>query len=269
MQITAPGLDLNEFDLITDRKNLRALYNFVKSGKKQWGRHRIDAEIVNGTVLFYLGWSGSGYGYYQSYGMKFEKKFTTPLSKGTIQHCRVIEYGLGGLKMMVKYQVDACLNDGRNLSMITSQAESSTGMTSTGFRITHSGTIVAPHNIVEIKTISTGYRPDHPRTLTQLWFSRTPILMAGYHDRNGRFSSVEKIDVEATGALDQWEEQNTETLQKIIRLLEMVKTQLLSSPIKRQAIVLTNLRSYDCVEFYSLSDDYEMGLPDDLRRKWA
>ena len=104
---TCSELTMKEFDFVTDRKNLRALLDFVQRGGSEAG-HRIDVELVGDeTVLFFLGWSGRDYGSARSYGINFERAFTSTLSEGTIQHNRVVTYTLGGLNMMVKYQADA------------------------------------------------------------------------------------------------------------------------------------------------------------------
>jgi hypothetical protein len=102
-----------------------------------------------------------------------------------------------------------------------------------------------------------------------MWFSRTPILIAAWHNGHGQFSSVNAINVMKSGSLDEWETRNKEYIQKVIRLLEMIKAHLVTSPIKKQAIVLKKDKcGLSIVEFYSFSDLYEVGLPDDLRGKW-
>lgn len=72
--------------------------------------------IGDGTVLFFLEWSSRAYGGFKSYGITFERAFTGKLSEGTIQHGRVVTYSLGGLHMMVKYQVDAHLSPAESVT---------------------------------------------------------------------------------------------------------------------------------------------------------
>jgi len=272
IHITSPDLALNEFDLITDRKNLRALFNFF--GGKNQESHRIEAELVGGTLLFYLGWSAWGYTSFPSrptYGMNFESRFTGPLSYDTIQHNRVITYVFGDLRVMVKYQVDACLASPSPAASPPHQhAYSAAGVTPTGLHVIPSGILAPPETIVEIKTTRAGYQSLHPRVLAQLWFSQTPVVISGYHDGNGRFSSIERTNVMESGALKRWESQNTAVLQKVVCLIEMIREHLASSPIKRQAIVLERSRgATGSVKFYSLIDGHEVGLPDDLRQIWT
>ncbi|KAF9462705.1 hypothetical protein BDZ94DRAFT_1309409 [Collybia nuda] len=90
---TRPGLNLRALDFISDRRNLRVLLDFVEGGNR--GEH-IDTETIGGADLFFLSWPGPGYGHPSaSYGINFEKCFTSALSEITVQHNRVINYTLG------------------------------------------------------------------------------------------------------------------------------------------------------------------------------
>ncbi|GLB34557.1 hypothetical protein LshimejAT787_0201220 [Lyophyllum shimeji] len=144
IQITSPDLALDEFDLITDRKNLRALFDFIQN--KKGDPHRIEAELVGGTLLFYLGWSASSYTNFPNrptYGMNFERMFTGPLSEGTIQHNRVVTYVFGGLKVMVKYQADACLvSASPAVSTPPQRVPSAADVTPFGLHVITSGSLV-------------------------------------------------------------------------------------------------------------------------------
>ncbi|KAG5642925.1 hypothetical protein DXG03_001876 [Asterophora parasitica] len=271
LKITSPDLSLDQFDLVTDRKNLRALLSFFRPQNQE--SHRIDAELFQGTLLFYLGWSAWGYSdpQWNTYGVNFERRFTSPLSNGAIQHNRVIAYGFGGLNVMVKYQVDACLPASWKASPMVAVHEHSTPAftTPTGLHVIQSGRKVSSEKIVEIKTCRPNRKGLHwisPRSLPQLWFSQTPLLITGYHDGAGRFSSIMGINVMQSGALKQWEGEHTLALQKVVRLIEMIKEHLTRSPIKRQAIVL---EKGGFVKFYSLDGVYDTGLPADLRQVWA
>ncbi|KAG6874923.1 hypothetical protein C0992_005946 [Termitomyces sp. T32_za158] len=266
ISVTSPGLSLPDFDVITDRKNLRALFDFFKDNNRQ--SHRIDAELIGNTLLFYLGWSEFGYSPFaarNSYGINFERKFTTPLPEGISQHNRVIAYRFGGLKLMVKYQVDACLGPLTSPEAHTIQRSTFTTTTGLNF-ISTDGTMVSPESIVEIKTLRRGYNNLLPRTLEQLWFSQTPILMTGYHDGCGVFSSVEMTDTKE--ALELWEQNNTVTLQKVVRVLEIIRAYLSCSSVKAQAIILDSKGWSPSIKFFSLSDEHETTLPDDLRQIW-
>jgi len=266
IQITSPDLAIRDYDLITDRKNFRALFKFFTSGL---GPHRIDAEIVGHTLLFYLGWAAKGYGYRESsYGASFGESFTGPLSEGTIHHRRVISYTFGGLKTLVKYQVDACINTTESDAVPTTFAP--TLISPSGLQIMEHGTMIPPEHVIEIKTLREGYLPTNPRTMAQSWFTHIPVIMTGYHDRRGCFTSVEKIDLLERGAHGSWEILNKAILQKVVRVIEMIKEHMASSTCKRQAIILQSRGSgqHGVLKFYELKSDVT-SLPNDLRKIWA
>lgn len=266
ISLTSPDLSLRDFDVITDRKNLRALLNFFNHKNRQY--YRIDAELIGNTLLLYLGWSEWGYNpsaLRKTYGINFERKFTAPLPEGIIQHNRAIAYGFGGLKIMVKYQVDACIGP-----LTTPEAQTmqrSTFTTPTGLNVSFNGTMISPESIVEIKTLREGFSSLHSRTLEQLWFSQTPILVTGYHNGHGSFSSVEITNTKE--ALKLWEQDNTAALQKVVRVLEMIRDHLSRSSVKAQAIVLNNKGISPSIRFLSLIDEHETTLPEDLRKMWS
>lgn len=79
---------------------------------------------------------------------------------------------------------------------------------------------MAPDSVLEIKTVRLGQRPLKPQTMAQMWFSRTLILVAGWHDGEGQFSAVEKRNVMESGALNDWEVKHKEGLQKMLKLVE-------------------------------------------------
>jgi hypothetical protein len=275
LDYTCPQLELKEFDLITDRKNIRALLEFVQNGCGPAG-HRIDAELVGDkTVVFFVGWRGGrGYNSAGGYGINFERAFTGALSEGTIQHHRVVTYTLGSLSLMIKYEVDAYLGpaESSTLTIPDNPLVRPSTVGPTGFRIIPRGAaLAAPESILEIKTVRAG-RSSHVRqTLTQMWFSRTPTLVTGCHDGEGTFTAVKMRNVMEDGALDDWEVKHGEHLQKMLELVEMIKEHLMASPIKRQAVVLkkdSKKHGQPVMEFYSLMDSYECALPSDLRQRW-
>jgi hypothetical protein len=68
--------------------------------------------------------------------------------------------------------------------------------------------------------------------MAQMWFSQLPILVAGWHDGIGRFPVVEKINVMESGVLSNWEVRHREDLQKLLKLVQMIKEHLMTSSIK-------------------------------------
>ena len=108
-----PSFNLNKIDIITDRTNLRRLLQFA-SGQSHKD-FEIAVEVVNKTVLFtrlenrprvYIKPGQPG-----GYGFRFEKAFTRPPGavKGSTGHYRIVNYTIGGLNMLLRFEVDGAL----------------------------------------------------------------------------------------------------------------------------------------------------------------
>ncbi|KAI5848386.1 hypothetical protein BZA05DRAFT_403927 [Tricharina praecox] len=115
-----------------------------------------------------------------------------------------------------------------------------------GVRIVPGGVLAPEENIVELKSRPKGKK--YIKQAEQLWFSRTPILIIGYHEDGGNIVEVEKRDVVKTEWLKKWEVTNTEKLQKLARVLEMLRTAMavrgggLQSSHKRARVPLVSTR---------------------------
>lgn len=108
-----PSFGFNKIDIITDRSNLRRLLRFASAQSQQ--DFEIIIEVVNETVLFtraenrprsYIRSGQSG-----GYGFQFEKAFTkTPEAvKGSTGHHRIANYMMGGLNILLRFEVDGAL----------------------------------------------------------------------------------------------------------------------------------------------------------------
>ncbi|KAF8246410.1 hypothetical protein K440DRAFT_632135 [Wilcoxina mikolae CBS 423.85] len=266
---SCPTFSPKNIDLITDRRHLRLLLGYAGGSKKEF---RIDAEIVGGTVLFSIwtvfetcyvdGSSKSGY------GRNFEKLFTKAPeeAEGSITHNRVVEYSLGGIRILLRYEVDACVGIPGVQSQQQQQPDRST-TTPTGFRVLSRGSLAASDSIAEIKTTRVGKNLATPSNIAQLWFSRTPMLLMGYHQGEGTFSELAETNVQATGKLGQWEKNNTLRLQRMVKVLEMILQVLRGLKKGKCAIILK--KGMEDLQIYELDEGkYAFGLPDDIKAKW-
>ncbi|KAI5848387.1 hypothetical protein BZA05DRAFT_96313 [Tricharina praecox] len=104
----SPTLSLRSFDIITDRHSLRELLVFLGSDAAEF---QINAEVVANTLLL-LAAQGRGWGpANEGYGKSLERRFTRrqECSRESVTHCRAVEYTPGGLRMLVRFEVDACI----------------------------------------------------------------------------------------------------------------------------------------------------------------
>ena len=105
-----PNFNMNPIGLTTDRNSLRKLLHFA-SGRipRSW---RIDVDIIEDTMFFtrweenqvqiITGSRDSGYGH------EFEKAFLSfdaNLQESSGHH-RIVRYNLGGIKCLVRFEVD-------------------------------------------------------------------------------------------------------------------------------------------------------------------
>ncbi|KAF8534065.1 hypothetical protein BDD12DRAFT_897046 [Trichophaea hybrida] len=267
---SCPTFSPKNIDLITDRRHLRLLLAYAGGSKKEF---RIDAEIVGGTVLFSVwmvfktcyvdGSSKSGY------GRNFEKLFTKAPEEAerSITHNRAVEYSLGGIRILLRYEVDACVSIPGIQSQQQQQQPDRSTTTPTGFRVLSRGSLVASDRIAEIKTTRVGKNLATSNNIAQLWFSCTPMLLMGYHRGEGTFSELAETNVRATGKLDQWEKSNTQRLQRMVKVLEMI-LQILRGLKKRKCAIILK-KGMEDLQVYELDEGkYTFGLPDDIKAKW-
>lgn len=263
MSITAPDIDLNSFDIITDRRNLRLLDDFV-CGRRQ-DEFRIDAEIVGNSLLLtrWIDWEQRA-GYSGGYGKEFEKKFTEipECAKGSLVHKRAVAYTLGGLRMMVRFEVDACLK------APPPEAPGSTkeATTPTGHRILLKGVLSKAEEVVEIKTSSVrAGRRNMGKNLGQMWYSQTPVLCQGFHD-GGVFVRTKVTNLEEENQFADWESRNAEKIRKLIQVLRCLKEKMVEVQVERVAIFCG--KGEHCLRMYEVDQTYPPRLPQDLRGGW-
>lgn len=266
-------------DLVTDRRNLRLLLDFV-GGRA--GEFRIDVEVVRNTVLFSR-WSKSPVSYIPSgsfggYGHEFERAFTRfPNScKGSISHNRVITYTLGGVKIIMRFEVDAYKEGALPQSAGASHgaytgpsnatmARANAVPTPTGFTVAARGHLVAPARIIEIKTGGVG-RNLGLKAKVQMWFSQTPILYAGIYGEPGVFGSVSEVNMVENGMLGEWERDNADKLRKLVKALEMICEAVKRVPGGKAAII--HIGGSGVLKVHNVTNRNH-GLPTDILAKWG
>jgi hypothetical protein len=261
LAITQPELNLNSFDVITDRRNLQMLLAFVSSS--QWHEFRLDAEVVGNSILFsrWIDWESRRHS--GGYGHEFETNFAKAPAyvAGSLVHKRAVGYTLGGLRMMVRYKVDACLEapaegpEGEEVEEVM------------GHKVVKKGVLAKNEGVVELRTASMGGRyPTADKTLSQMWLSRTPVLCEGFHSR-GVFEKVAVIKLQQQGKFSGWEQANQERIGKLVRVIRLLKEMMEKADGERFAVV--SKKGSDSLEVYSLEPTYQFQLPQDLREKWG
>lgn len=206
-------------------------------------------------------------GVFVGHGHGFEAAFTTA-SKTAISHSRVLAYALGGLKIIMRFEVDGCVADTSGLAS-GARAAPGTGQHTqyrSGLMVRRDGQNVDPSRIIEIKTGPAGGKVRNA-TVAQMWFSQTPILFRGLYAQGGKFSSVKEVHMLQEGKLAAWAEANRTKIRMLVRLVEMVAEVVKKKPRDRHALVYFG-RS-NVLQIYSVGAVDSPGLPPDLMEKWG
>ena len=219
------GFRFDDVDLVTNRNNLRKLWKWVEGGARH--SFRIDLDIIKDT-LFMTRWeandstlrSGS---HTPGYGSNFEKTCSTQKDglRDSTDHHRVVRYALGPLECVVRSEVDAYYmtsGESRSPECISEEPQfHSVDHLTEDYKPTmvqYRGHEVPATTTLEIKSCQG--RPSLERFMPQLWFSRTPSLMVGYHHK-GTFTRTEKWD--AGSNFSTWESRHQEDLRRLVGLI--------------------------------------------------
>lgn len=236
MFITNPNMRLDEVDIIVNRNSLRKLLDFV-SGKQQ-GAFRMDLHMVKDTLFICRrernfeslvhGPHNPGLGH--SFAGAFTKTEEELNSSGG--HHRVIQYRIGQLSCVVRFQVDAYYDDSDDSNSASTSPQvledvlklmahldlnqASPRSTVKGATMAvRRGTFVSSSKLAEIKLgKGTGAIP-------QLWFGRTPHLLLGKHD-GGVIHSTSHTHMGLR--FGKWEADNQDKLRKLASLLAELKS---------------------------------------------
>lgn len=238
-----PNFNMNSISLVTDRNNLRKLFNFACSHPDR--SFRIDVDMVYNTMFFtrweqkhvhlLTGYNNPGYGH------AFEKAFTVfeeDLANSSGHH-RIVQYNLGGMNCIVRFEADAYFNDCpgsiRNSpcnippaeNLINTQNDISTTLKSLSLQSDRKGTLkhkvkaiqsgrlVSPASVIEVK--SRAKKVKMKDVIPQLWFSQTEHLFVGYHREGVIEQEITRYEMAAH--FKAWETQHKEQLQRLVGLI--------------------------------------------------
>ncbi|KAJ6016511.1 hypothetical protein N7540_011102 [Penicillium herquei] len=244
LYIEQPSYDIQQVDLITDRNNIRKLLSFINNDLGDAAKaFTIEVEVIGSTAIFCRAETEThrfiGRYEFRGHGHEFEKAFTESQVPGSTGHHRIISYDLGGLKMMVRYETDAYIEEVSNsrtrspgienknlsslmdnLSLSESQHKDQYNLTvNSKLTVLEKGHKVPIRSTLEIKT-RVSHRPlNIQEVLPQLWVSQTPKLIRGYHT-GGIFGTPEVEDV--TCHIAEWEQNHVNDIRRLISLLKEI-----------------------------------------------
>lgn len=273
-----PTFDPKAIDLVTDRNNLRKLIFAISHIPNE--QFRIDIELV-GTTMLFTRWEKSskedirGFNGFGHQFVKATTKFPEILDKST-GHYRIIEYKLGSMNMLVRFEVDAYQKTAKPTSTSIDDLSAKMGATkldtetrtstfSTGLTVINDGFNVPQESLIELKTRAARRQLQVDDVIYQLWFSQVQLLKVGYHVRGKGFTTLHEKDFKATGMFGEFEEEKGSILKELVVLLEKIRNVVEKVDGKR-AILLYPWLSEEFVIYSSTGGRH--ALPNDLLEKW-
>ncbi|KAG9788871.1 hypothetical protein KCU88_g1634, partial [Aureobasidium melanogenum] len=176
----------------------------------------------------------------KGYGHTFPNAYTLWEQdvKTSVSHQRIIHYGFGGLRLLVRFEVDGYYGGEKDSDPLMTGADKLLSQLKhnflhghiapfgeDGLQISRTGRgAVAQGSIFEIKTRNafdfntwtTKKVIDTSVLIPKLYFCQVPTLMAGFHTQ-GTFKDIDKMDMRP--ATEQWEANNAENLGRLASLL--------------------------------------------------
>ncbi|KAF8841510.1 hypothetical protein BDN67DRAFT_1068471 [Paxillus ammoniavirescens] len=231
-----------DVDLVTDRNNLRKLLRFV-SGATDEKDFRIDIDLAGKTCLLTRREEKiqETISDFRGFGHEYEQAATTATRgcERATGHHRIVSYDFGGLKVLLRFEVDACVAASASNEDELLAAFSTLKVGSRGAAVTTAPSTVTPSttsalsvnftvprsltpqgNMIEIKTRALKRQIDWTEVYPQLYLSQTAYLYLAKHDR-GTFQPVEKVQL--NGAVMQSHAKGAETsIGKLKVLLQQI-----------------------------------------------
>ncbi|KAK0487082.1 hypothetical protein IW261DRAFT_1548229 [Armillaria novae-zelandiae] len=225
-----PPFDWSSVDFVTDRNCLRKLLRWIGGGnnEKSLKEFRIDMQL-SGKKTYHT---------------------TKPASEceSSTGHHRIITYDLGGFKMVVRFEVDACVpTKPTGITKHVPVASSSSSQTtvdalsdllsevkigpsptsviavtpSRSLTVKSGGSYVPQSAILELTTVSERRRPqfDWYEQYPQLFLSQTPRHFLGIHNQ-GQFRAVEKNELSALANQARMVQPSMKKLVKVLRAIQ-------------------------------------------------
>lgn len=246
--------DWSSVDFVTDRNCLRKLLRWIGGGnnEKSLKEFRIDTQLSGKKTVLLNRWDkryreqASGY----TFGYSFENHTTKPASgcESSTGHHRIISYDLGGFKMVVRFEVDACIPT-KPIGVtkrvpVTSSSSSPTTVDalsdllsgvkigppttsvvavtpSRSLTVKSGGSYVPQSEILELTTVSERRRPqfDWYEQYPQLFLSQTPRHFLGIHNQ-GLFRAVEKNELSALANQARMVQPSMKKLVKVLKTIQ-------------------------------------------------
>lgn len=215
-----PSFDYKQFDIITDRNNLRKLLRWA-SGSSDEKDFRIDVDVAGWTCLFTRleAQNTETVQGFMGYAHEYEKaatRLTRGCEKATGHH-RMISIDIGELKILLRFTIEACTSSTNDTNDEDDLLAAFSGLGIGGASASSSRNITKPQatvpsvrgvsinrttprkvvpqaSLIELKTRAARRELDWAEIYPQLYLSQTAFLYIAKHER-GSFNTLEKVEL--------------------------------------------------------------------------
>jgi hypothetical protein len=274
-----------EADVFACGSTLGNLLRFVRGVEKAF---RFCVEVVGNTVFLIRKENDpkeliKGV---RGFGHSFPDAYTTwPADvKGSETHQRIVQYDLGGIQCLVRFECDGFFDDEvsprvspstRPPSVSTdtfTQALSSTTISTQrlsgtdSLSIEQAGKPIPQASIFDLKTRSGRYgKPIKMDDITpQLWVKQVPNFIIAYHDGSGLFRDIQIQDVRTLTA--NFERDNADAIRKLVVLLHKI---IAIAKADSSSLLEVHCPGHGVLEIRKQSGIGVHALPSLLREQWV
>ncbi|KAH6656269.1 geranylgeranyl pyrophosphate synthetase [Truncatella angustata] len=283
LNTTMPSYDVFSADVVTDRNNLRKLFEFAGRDKPAHELEPFTMEVeVLGNTAFVSRVETSNSDtiqpdQFRGFGHEYGKAVTQIQVQGSTGHYRIISYNLGGLNFIIRHELQGFVDDDlissvpdslvkqtdqlpRKMDCLSIADRHSFASTPIPLTVQELGRNVPIEQTLAIKTRGLHRDLTINELAPQLWISQTPKLVRAYHEK-GTFRPTHPEDI--SKQIKEWENNSQERLNIFItlirKILEAVKR------IGGRATVKYDIQ-HDELAISELST--RSLLPEDIRSKW-
>lgn len=281
-----PQFPTSDIEVFACGSTLGHLLRFVRSIDKPF---KFAVEVIGNTVFFVRKESSPKelIKDVRGFGHSFPEAYTSwdPEVAGSETHQRLIQYDLGGIKCVVRFEVDGYLQDKAqvvlkapslnvhtpshvdDLASALGAASISRPLSSSSetLNVRINGSEVPQNSIFDLKTRSgrKNREIDMGDLLPVLWLKQFQNFIVAYHDGAGLFKDVRVQDI--TEDLRAWQDENRPALKRFVTLLGKI-IEIAKDDEKGRLEV--RCRSLDRLEIRRQHGDGEETLPAALKEQW-
>ncbi|XP_047146382.1 uncharacterized protein LOC100202260 isoform X1 [Hydra vulgaris] len=265
--LCTPEYDFSSVDLITDRINLRKLFEFVEGNSKD--SFRIDIQMNENDTLMFIRNDENVILPCQDYSIDFKNKFTENGSPEAGSYWNIVTYMLGSIRVMCQAQVDcveknSCLGQAE---LLPKKTEPIAFDESSKLMLIEGGDFDNQKYEKFIELTTKGIYDNNFEFPTNKWshllFFNINLMVFGWHER-GVLKKIEKISFEEVSKrCDRKKEDYQQSLGKLCSLITMIKEKIKSCAEHKSgfAVVFDSNNDKQSLELFTVCNNFDVLTP--------